>query len=93
MAVKPRRRRDAGDLCQLRVELWAGIRYAAALLENATLGPEVKLRAVSALATASGIYRQLLETSEMADRLAELEAWKEALELSLDPNDNGYRRQ
>jgi hypothetical protein len=58
---KPRKRRDAGDICQLRVELWAGIRYAAALVDDPETIPELKLRAVSALATAASVYAKLLD--------------------------------
>jgi hypothetical protein len=57
---KPRRRRDAGDICQLRVELWAGVRVAAAMVDNPDTPPELKLRAVSALATAASVYAKLL---------------------------------
>jgi hypothetical protein len=59
--MKPRRRRDAGDICQLRVELWAGIRVAAAMVDDPQTPPELKLRAVSALATAASVYAKLLQ--------------------------------
>jgi hypothetical protein len=62
MGAKPRRRRDSGDICQLRVELWAGIRVAAAMVDDPETPPELKLRAVSALATAASVYHKLLET-------------------------------
>jgi hypothetical protein len=61
MSAKPRKRRDSGDLCQLRVELWAGIRVAAAMVDDPTLTPDLKLRAVSALATAASVYAKLLD--------------------------------
>jgi hypothetical protein len=59
--MKSRRRRDRGDICQLRVELWAGIRAASAMVEDPETAPELKLRAVSALATAASVYAKLLE--------------------------------
>jgi hypothetical protein len=59
--MKSRRRRDRGDICQLRVELWAGIRAASGMLEAQETTPELKLRAVSALATAASVYAKLLE--------------------------------
>lgn len=63
MSAKPRRRRDRGDLCQLRVELWAGIRAASAMVDDPETAPELKLRAVSALATAASVYAKLLEAT------------------------------
>jgi hypothetical protein len=61
MQGKPRRRRDSGDWCQLRVELWAGIKAASGLLDDAETTPELKLRAVSALATAAAVYARILQ--------------------------------
>jgi hypothetical protein len=61
MSATPRRRRDSGDICQLRVELWAGVRVAAAIVDDPEVTPELKLRAVSALATAASVYARLLE--------------------------------
>jgi hypothetical protein len=78
MEKKPRRRRDAGDICQLRVEMWAGIRAAAGLLEDPDLPPEVKLRAISALATAGSVYLKLLSEVEFGERLSALERAAEA---------------
>jgi hypothetical protein len=69
--MKSRRRRDSGDLCQLRVELWAGIRAAAAMLDNPETTPELKLRAVSALATAASVYAKLLESTPANDATPE----------------------
>ncbi len=60
--MKSRRRRDRGDICQLRVELWAGIRAASAMVEDPETAPELKLRAVSALATVASVYAKLLES-------------------------------
>jgi hypothetical protein len=73
MSTTPRRRRDAGDISQLRVELWAGVRVAAAMVDDPEVSPELKLRAVSALATAASVYAKLLETTEVEERLMALE--------------------
>jgi hypothetical protein len=67
VSMKPRRRRDAGDICQLRVELWAGVRVAAAMVDNPETPPELKLRAVSALATAASVYAKLMEAKADGD--------------------------
>jgi hypothetical protein len=77
MTTKPRKRRDSGDLCQLRVELWAGVRVAAAMVDNPKTKPDMKLRAISALATVGAVYARLLETSELValqERITALEA-------------------
>jgi hypothetical protein len=65
--MKPRPQRRSGNLSALKVELWAGIRYAAKLLEETETPPELKLRAVSALATAGSVYAKLLEAKPDAD--------------------------
>jgi hypothetical protein len=74
MSATPRRRRDAGDLCQLRVELWAGVRVASAMVDDPETTPELRLRAVSALATAASVYAKILYDTEIEKRLAALEA-------------------
>jgi hypothetical protein len=73
MAVRPRRRRGAGDLRQLKVELWAAICEAGDLLADPETDPELKLKAISALATATGVYLKLSEASEFEARLTTLE--------------------
>lgn len=65
--MKSRRRRDRGDICQLRVELWAGIRAASAMVEDPETTPALKLRAVSALATAAAVYARILEGGKADD--------------------------
>jgi hypothetical protein len=69
----PRRRRAAGDLSQLKVEVWACIRYLADTIENEELSREYRLRACSSMAANAGVYRQLLETSDLDKRLTALE--------------------
>ena len=73
MRMRPRRRRGAGDLRQLRVELWAAICEAADILADRQTDPEVKLRSISALATAAGVYMKIAEASEFESRLTALE--------------------
>jgi hypothetical protein len=68
-----RRRRASGDLSQLKVEVWACIRYLADTIENEELARELRLRACSAMAANAGVYRQLLETSDLEARLTALE--------------------
>jgi hypothetical protein len=71
--AKRRRRRASGDLSQLKVEVWACIRYLADTIENEELTREIRLRACSAMAANAGVYRQLLETSDLEQRLTALE--------------------
>ena len=73
MRAKPRQRRDSGDLCQLKVELWAGVRAAAAMVDDPGATPTEKLRAISALATAGAVYLKLLSETEIEARLSALE--------------------
>lgn len=83
MPTTPRRRRDAGDLRQLKVELWAGIRYAASVVDNPEMSPELKLRAVSALATTGAIYAKILYDADIEARL-------QALEQAAEHERNGH---
>jgi hypothetical protein len=73
MSAKPRRRRDAGDICQLRVELWATVKYLSSVIANGEMTHELRLRASSAHAAVGGVYRQLLETSDLEQRISALE--------------------
>lgn len=73
MSAKRRRRRASGDLSQPKVEVWACIRYLADAIENEELTRELRLRACSAMAANAGAYRQLLETSDLEQRLTDLE--------------------
>jgi hypothetical protein len=88
VSPKPRRRRDAGDLCQLRVELWAGVRVAAAMVDNPETPPELKLRAVSALATAASVYAKLLESKPPGDETPEPAA--EVIVIKSSTGSNGH---
>jgi hypothetical protein len=72
MASRPQRR--SGNLSALKVELWASIRYLSATIANEDVSREQRLRACSAMAANAGVYRQLLETSDLEQRLAILES-------------------
>jgi hypothetical protein len=73
MDAKPRRRRESGDICQLRVELWAGIKAASAMVEDPDATPMERLRAISALSMASSVYVKLHAEIEVEARLQALE--------------------
>jgi hypothetical protein len=68
-----RRRRAAGDLSQLKVELWACIRHLADTIENEELSQELRLRACSAMGQVGGVYRALIQASELESRISALE--------------------
>jgi hypothetical protein len=66
----PRRSGDLSDLC---IVVWATIKYLSATIENDVVPREMHLRACSAMAANAGVYRQLLETSDLEKRLTALE--------------------
>jgi hypothetical protein len=72
MSARPQRR--SGNLPALKVELWAAIRAASALIADPESPPELRLRAVSALSTAAAVYARILYDHELEQRLAALEA-------------------
>jgi hypothetical protein len=77
VAGKPRKRYGKPlDLLQLRVLVSETIRYLAATLDS-ELSPELRLRACSAMAANAGVYRQLLETSDLEQRVSTLEQQRE----------------
>jgi len=61
VSLKPRPQRRSGNFSALKVEVWAAIRAASAMLSDPEITPELKLRAVSAIATAGAVYAKLLE--------------------------------
>jgi hypothetical protein len=73
VAQQRRRRRAAGDLSQLKVELWATIAHLSRTIENDELSQEIRLRACSAMGQVGGVYRQLIQTTELEARVAALE--------------------
>jgi len=74
--AKPKRKRrpKPGDTNALRRVLWGAIRRVEELIDDPTTEPEVLLRAVSALSTASGVYLKAEEQAEILPRLEALEA-------------------
>jgi hypothetical protein len=69
----PRKRRPrAGDMAALKSILWRAILSAEDVLVRAQK-PDVVLKAATTIAQASGYYTRLVETSELADRVAALE--------------------
>lgn len=73
---KPKRKRrpKPGDTQALRRVLWAAIRKVEKLIDDHEDDPDVMLRAVSALSTASGVYLKAEEQAEIFTRLEALEA-------------------
>jgi hypothetical protein len=65
MSARPQRR--SGNLSALKVELWTAIRAASGMLDDAETTPELKLRAVSAIATAAAVYARILEGGKPND--------------------------
>jgi hypothetical protein len=74
MAAKPRHRRRQGSLSQLQSALWAAVSEATEMIEHPRSPKYLKLRAISALSTAAGVYIKLLEVSDLEKRLTRIEA-------------------
>lgn len=72
--TKRKRRPKPGDTQALRRVLWAAIRKVEKLIDDHEDDPDVMLRAVSALSTASGVYLKAEEQAEIFTRLEALEA-------------------
>ena len=68
MNANPRPQRRSGNFAALKVEMWSAIRAAAAMLDDPETTPELRLRAVSAVATAGAVYAKLLESRPDEDR-------------------------
>ena len=79
---KPKRKRrpKPGDTQALRRVLWAAIRKVEQLIDDHEDDPDVVLRAVSALSTASGVYLKAEEQAEILTRLEDLEAHVKGLQ-------------
>jgi hypothetical protein len=74
-AVRSRKRhRKAGDMAALKRRLWRALCEAEDILDEPERTPELRLKCVQAMATAAGYYRQLLETSDLEQQLAAIEA-------------------
>lgn len=74
--AKPKRKRrpKPGDTNALRRVLWAAIRKVEEVMDDPATEPELVLRAVSALSTASGVYLKAEEQAEIIPRLEAIEA-------------------
>lgn len=68
--TRPRRVKP-GDRDALKRELWAAVRAASGLLDSEN--PDVRLRAVHAVAQAGNVYRGVLGENELEALVAELE--------------------
>jgi hypothetical protein len=65
--------RAPGTLRALQQKLWGAILWAETVLEEADT-PDLRLRAIHALAQAAGHYGKLLEVGELEARLQAVEA-------------------
>jgi hypothetical protein len=69
-----KRRHKPGNLMQLRRVLWEVILELEALLDEPQRSTEVVLKSAHALAQLAAAYTKFVETSELEECLAELEA-------------------
>jgi len=63
----------AGGLKALRLSCWRAIKEAEAIFGDPLRDDEIRLRAISAHATQSGVYYKILVESEIEKRLEKLE--------------------
>jgi len=68
-----KRRHKPGDLTQLRAVLWQTIIEVEALLDTRPPSNDLVLKSAHALAQLAGAYTKLVETCDLANRLAALE--------------------
>lgn len=72
--IKRRKRKPkAGTIEDARALLWQAIQKAGVMLEG-ELAPDMTLRLLHGLSQAVGSYARIVETSELAERVAALEA-------------------
>ena len=70
--IKPTKRGTRpGSIRQLRLRLWWAVQEASDLLDDDD--KDVRMRAISALSTAAGVYAKLTETQDFEKRLDELQ--------------------
>lgn len=67
---RPRRGTRPGSIRQVRLRLWWAIEEASGLLDDDD--KETRMRAISALSTASGVYAKLTEAQDFERQLEEL---------------------
>jgi predicted ATP-grasp superfamily ATP-dependent carboligase len=70
-SFRNKRRRKPGDLSAMRRTLWAGLLTAEELCDSPD--PQVRLRALHALATLAGVYLRTVESADLEARITELE--------------------
>jgi hypothetical protein len=73
MAVRGHKRRSAGDLGAAKRMLWSGIQEAVRIVEDPDTPEDRRLKAISCLSTAIGVYGNLLQSHELERRLLALE--------------------
>jgi hypothetical protein len=73
MAVEGRKRRDAGDFGAAKRMLWSAIKEAVRIVEAPETPDDRRLKAISCLSTAIGVYGNLLQGHELERRLLALE--------------------
>lgn len=69
-----RKQRSAGDFGASKRMLWSGILEAVKPVEDPDTPAERRLKAISCLSTAIGVYGHLLSNGEIEQRLAAVEA-------------------
>jgi hypothetical protein len=74
MAVRGHKRRSAGDLAAAKRMLWSGIQEAVRIVEDPDTPEDRRLKAISCLSTAIGVYSHVLYDHEIDRRLSALEA-------------------
>jgi hypothetical protein len=60
--MKSRPQRRSGNFSALKVEIWASIRAVAGVIADPETTPDLKVRALSAIAAAGGVYLRILES-------------------------------
>jgi hypothetical protein len=73
MAVSGRKRRDAGDFGAAKRMLWSAIKEAVKIVESPETPDDRRLKAISCLSTAIGVYSNILQSHELERRLLALE--------------------
>jgi hypothetical protein len=73
MPAKPRKRRAAGDLGACKRVLWSGIQEAVKIVEHPETPADRRLKAISCLSTAIGVYGHLIQNFDHEARIAALE--------------------
>jgi hypothetical protein len=73
MPETPRKRRAAGDFGAATRMLWRGIQEAVKIVEDPETPADRRLKAISCLSTAIGVYGHLLQAFTWEERIAALE--------------------